>query len=79
MPAALALGIGLVVGLLSGGKLRNLEDLQVRYPYVVLGAFVLQGLARQRVPPHDVVVTEDGASPATRACAWSCSTPRRDR
>lgn len=29
---------------------------------------VLRGLARQRVPPHDVVVTEDGASPATRAC-----------
>ncbi len=29
---------------------------------------VLKGLARQRVPPLEVVVTEDGASPATRAC-----------
>ncbi len=29
---------------------------------------VLAGLARQRVAPFDVVVTEDGASPATRAC-----------
>jgi glycosyltransferase involved in cell wall biosynthesis len=31
-------------------------------------ALVLKGLARQRVPPFEVVVTEDGASPATRAC-----------
>jgi glycosyltransferase involved in cell wall biosynthesis len=29
---------------------------------------VLAGVARQRVLPSDVVVTEDGASPATRAC-----------
>lgn len=29
---------------------------------------VLAGVARQRVAPFEVVVTEDGASPATRAC-----------
>lgn len=29
---------------------------------------VLAAVARQRVPPFDVVVTEDGASSATRAC-----------
>ncbi len=29
---------------------------------------VLKGLARQRLPPFEVVVTEDGASPATRGC-----------
>jgi glycosyltransferase involved in cell wall biosynthesis len=29
---------------------------------------VLKGLARQRVPPFEVVVTEDGVSPATREC-----------
>ena len=29
---------------------------------------VLKGLARQRVPPFEVVVTEDGAAPTTRAC-----------
>lgn len=29
---------------------------------------VLTGLARQRVPPLEVIVTEDGTSPATQAC-----------
>jgi glycosyltransferase involved in cell wall biosynthesis len=29
---------------------------------------VLKGLARQRVPPLEVIVTEDGSSPFTRAC-----------
>lgn len=31
-------------------------------------ALVLKGLARQSVAPFDVVVSEDGASPPTRAC-----------
>jgi len=30
-------------------------------------ALVLCGLARQREPPHEIVVTEDGADPATRS------------
>jgi glycosyltransferase involved in cell wall biosynthesis len=32
-------------------------------------ALVLRGLARQSVAPHEVIVTDDGSSPATRACA----------
>lgn len=49
MPAFLALLIGVLVGLLSGGKLRTLASFRLRFEVPILLLFVLQAAARGRL------------------------------
>jgi hypothetical protein len=49
MFALIAIGVGLVVGLLGGGSPHRLGDLHLRYEWPVVVLFVLQGFARGRL------------------------------
>lgn len=50
MAALAAIALGLVLGVLAGGDLRNLGHVGLRLEIPLLIAFVIQGLARGRVP-----------------------------
>ena len=49
MPVAFSLLWGVLLGLASGGRLHGLSDVKLRYPYVLLLAFLSQGFARGRL------------------------------
>jgi len=49
MPVVLSLALGVLLGLASGGSFRHLEAVRLKYPYLLLAGFVLQGAARGRL------------------------------
>jgi len=49
VPVAISLSLGLVLGVASGGSIGRLAVVRLRYPYVLLSVFVLQGVARGRI------------------------------
>lgn len=49
MPVAVAILFGLVAGKLAGGSLHALSSTEVRYPWLILAAFAVQGMLRGRL------------------------------
>ncbi len=50
MPALIAVFLGLALGVLCGGSLRRVAHLRLRFEWLLLTLFVLQGIARGRLP-----------------------------
>ncbi len=49
MPALVAACWGVLLGSACGGSLRRLKLVELRYPYLLLAAFLVQGIARGRL------------------------------
>lgn len=47
--AAIAIPIGILLGLGAGGTMRNLSRVRLRFEWLIIGAFVIQGAARGRL------------------------------
>lgn len=52
MPAAIAILWGATLGWLNGGSLKRLNHSDLRWPYVLLVVFLLQGYLRGRIGNH---------------------------
>lgn len=67
MPALVALGVGLLVGWLAGGRVDRLATYALRFEVAVIALFLVQGLLRGRLPGM-----EHAPLAATMAWAVTC-------
>ena len=49
MPALISACWGIVLGAACGGSLKRLRLVELRYPYLLVAAFIVQGVARGRL------------------------------